>query len=69
MGISLLLGLIALVAVVGVLCVLMGVMVRWLDLDLADISVGHKGLSIHMERRPRARRSATRTKRRSGRGP
>ncbi|WP_176138302.1 hypothetical protein [Mycobacterium sp. D16Q16] len=50
MGISLLLGCIALVAVVGVLCVLMGVVVRWLDLDLANISVGQKGLSIHMER-------------------
>lgn len=76
MGISLLLGLFALVAVVVVLyVVLMGAVVRWLDLDKADFSVGHKGVSIHMERRPRgqptsgAKRSATRTRRRKRSSP
>lgn len=73
LGFVAVMGVVALLAVLGGLLVLwVAAVVRWLDLDQADFSVGHKGVSIHMERRSRgqptgrAQRSATRARFQSG---
>lgn len=51
LGLVAAMGFLALLAGLSALLILwVAAVVRWLDLDKADFSVGHKGLTIHMER-------------------